>query len=159
MQGDREVHNTFSLLVLPPKGEYSSHFSPAPVCGPSHRLQFFTNCSCAGPLQGLKSCQQTCSSVGSYFHRPTGLARSIHPFWCGVLQRAKVDICYTMDHYGHTCLTMVLSTGCQGISPLAPGAPLPSFFNWPWCLESCFSHILSHTLSGCNCCCSFSFPF
>jgi len=68
----------------------SSHSSPAPAwgpshrrqfstkfsyMGPSHRLQFSTNCSSVGPFHGVqsfrghKSCHQTCFGVGSSLHR------------------------------------------------------------------------------------------
>ncbi|KAK4820738.1 hypothetical protein QYF61_004419 [Mycteria americana] len=96
-----------------------------------HRLQFFTNCSSVGPFQGVqsfrnrllrvgpprshKSCQQTCSSVGSSLHGATGPARSllqhglptgsqppsgIHLLQHGVLHGMQVDICSTMDLHG-----------------------------------------------------------
>ncbi|KAK4817056.1 hypothetical protein QYF61_026364 [Mycteria americana] len=74
-----------------PQEDDSSHSSPAPAWGPSHgrqsstnfnmgpsyRLQFFMNCSSMGLLWGPKSCQQTCSSVGSSLQQATDPARSL----------------------------------------------------------------------------------
>uniref|UniRef100_A0A8C8A6C9 Caspase activity and apoptosis inhibitor 1 n=1 Tax=Otus sunia TaxID=257818 RepID=A0A8C8A6C9_9STRI len=45
---------------------------PSPGCSPSG-----TGCSSVGPPRGHKSCQQTCSSVGSSLHGATGPARSL----------------------------------------------------------------------------------
>ena len=84
-QGDREwglqsVHHTLSLPLLPPQGEDSSHSSPAPAWGPSHRdqpsmnfsnvspshrLQFFTNCSSMGPIHGVQSFKNRLLQRGS----------------------------------------------------------------------------------------------
>ena len=61
---------------LLPVGCRSSWTAPAWVasmgCSPSGR-----GCSSIGPPGGKKSCQQTRSSVGSYFHGSTGAARSL----------------------------------------------------------------------------------
>ncbi|KAK4821752.1 hypothetical protein QYF61_000813 [Mycteria americana] len=69
-----------------------------------------------GPPRGHKSCQQTCSSVGSSLsmvyrfcqepapawasHGVTASFRCIHLLWCGVLHGLQVDICSTMDLHG-----------------------------------------------------------
>lgn len=73
------------------------------------------DCSSTGPLWGRKSCQQTCSSAGSFLHRATGPARTltlcrlpmgsqpplgIHLLQRGVLLRLQVDNCSTMDLHG-----------------------------------------------------------
>ena len=73
------------------------------------------SCSSTDHLQGHKSCQQTCSIVGSSFHRSTGYARSllqcglsrcsqpplgIHPLRQGILRGLQVDICSSMDLHG-----------------------------------------------------------
>ncbi|KAK4827417.1 hypothetical protein QYF61_017847 [Mycteria americana] len=123
-------------------GEDSSHSSPAPAwvphgrqsstnfssVRPSHRLQFFmncssvgcspsgTDCSSVGPPQGHKPCQQTCSSVGSSLsmghrscqepapawasHGVTASFGCIHLLRYGVLNGLQVDICSTMDLHG-----------------------------------------------------------
>ncbi|NXC66527.1 PLCZ1 phosphodiesterase, partial [Anhinga anhinga] len=57
-QGDEEwglwsVHHTLSLL-LPPQEEDSSHSSPAPAWGPSHRRQSSMNFSNVPPSHGLQ---------------------------------------------------------------------------------------------------------
>ncbi|KAK4825359.1 hypothetical protein QYF61_026878 [Mycteria americana] len=94
-----------------PTGCSSSPTAPAWVpfmgCSPSG-----TDCSSVGPPWGHKSCQQTCSSMGSSLHGSRGPARSllqcglptgsqppsgIHLLWRGVLHGLQVDICSTMD--------------------------------------------------------------
>jgi len=86
---------------------------------PSHGLQFFmwvlppgyspsgTDCSSVSPPWGHKSCQQTCSSVGSSLHRSTAPARSllvpllgIHLLQCGALPGLQVEICSTVHLHG-----------------------------------------------------------
>jgi len=84
-QGDgewmlRSAHHALSLLLIPSRGEGSSHSAPAPGwslshgrqfsmncsnMSPSHGLQSSPRCSSVGPPRGHKSCQQTCSSMGS----------------------------------------------------------------------------------------------
>ena len=63
------------MWVLP-TGCSSSQTAPAWVpsmgCSPSG-----TDCSSVGPPRGHKSCQKTCSSVGSSLHGATGPARSL----------------------------------------------------------------------------------
>ena len=51
--------------------------SAAPSSSGGGLLILFTSCSSVGPLQGYKSCHQTCSSVGSSLHGATGPARSL----------------------------------------------------------------------------------
>jgi len=140
----------------------SSHSSPAPAWDPTqgrqfstnftsvspfHRVQYFINCSSVCPLQGHKSCQQTCSSVG--FSLSLSLSPRVHRS-CQEPAPAQASHGVT-DSYGHppalawcppwaaggyllhcgppwagrgtACLTMVFSTGCMGISAPAPGAP------------------------------------
>ncbi|KAK4828316.1 hypothetical protein QYF61_025328 [Mycteria americana] len=52
-------------VVLHEKEEDSSHSSPAPVWGPSHRRQFSTNFSNVSPSHGLQFFMN-CSSVGPF---------------------------------------------------------------------------------------------
>jgi len=65
--GLRSVHHTFSLPLLPPQGEDSSHSASAPAWGPSHGRQFSTNFSSVSPSHGLQLFTN-CSGVGP-FHR------------------------------------------------------------------------------------------
>ncbi|KAK4828543.1 hypothetical protein QYF61_027219 [Mycteria americana] len=51
--GLRSVHHTLSVPLLPPQGEDSSHSSPAPAWGPSHRRQSSTNFSSVPPSHRL----------------------------------------------------------------------------------------------------------
>lgn len=68
----------------------------------------------------------------------------------GILLRLQVDPCSTgyPCATGHSCHTMVC------IGPWTAGEsllwclelilhPLPPLFNWPWCLQSCLSHMSS----------------
>lgn len=54
-----------------------------------------------------------------------------------------------------TCSTVVLATGCRGISALVHLLPL--FFYWPWCLWGCFSHSPPPSLF--SLCCAVILPF
>jgi len=93
--------------------------------------------------RGHKSCQQTCSSVGSCLHGSTCPGRSLLQCWvstgsqppwgislllCGVLPRLQMEICSTVDLHGlqgTACLTMVFSAVCRRISAPTPGVPPP----------------------------------
>uniref|UniRef100_A0A8C0F7B9 Uncharacterized protein n=1 Tax=Bubo bubo TaxID=30461 RepID=A0A8C0F7B9_BUBBB len=70
------TRHTLPLLQcgVPPTGDTppSTSWVPSPGCSPSG-----TGCSSVGPPRGHKSCQQTCSSVGSSLHGATGPARSL----------------------------------------------------------------------------------
>ena len=127
---------------------------------PSHRLQFFINCSSMGPFHGVQSFRnrllQRGSPAGSQVlpanllqhgllslqgHRPCqelAPVQAIHGVTASfgyilllrreVLHGLQVDICSTVDLHGlqgTTCITMVFTTGCRGISALVPGAPPP----------------------------------
>jgi len=62
----------------------------------------------------------------------------------------------SMGYRGTTCLTMVFSRGCRGISALAPGAPPPS----PSLLTLVSAELfLSHILTPLSCCKSPRFFF
>jgi len=108
-------------------------------CSPSG-----TGCSSVGPPWGHKSCQQTCSSVGSYLHGSAGPDRSLlqrelltgsqPPSGIHLLQRGvpstgcrwrSAPLWTSMDCRGTACLTMVFSMGCRGISAPVPGSPPP----------------------------------
>ena len=107
----------------------SSCSSSAPVWGPSHRvtgaaskpapawapLHRATGADRSLLQHGLSMGSQlpsgtsTCSNVGSAM----GCRWVSAPPWT------------SMDCRGTTCLTMVFTTGCRGISALVPGAPPP----------------------------------
>ena len=116
-----------------------------------------TGFSSMDPPWGHKSCQQTCSSVGSSLHRSTGPARSllqhslptgpqppsgIHLLWHGVFHGLQVYICSTVDLY---------EPASPWSSPRAIGESLLQhlehllrlLLHWSWCLQSCFSPIFS----------------
>ena len=114
-------------------------------------------CSNVHPPWGHKSCQKTCTSVGSSLHgswQEPAPAWASHgqgnsllwAFMCGVLPGLQVDICSAMDLHGQqgtACLTMVISTG-WGESLLWGLKHLhPLVLHSPCCLQSCFSHIVS----------------
>jgi len=112
---------------------------------PSQGLQLFTSCSSVGPPQGHKSCQQTCSGVGSSLHGSAGPGRSllqhgiptgselpsgIHLLQCGVpstgYRRISTPLCTSMGCRGTTSLTMVFIMSCKGrLSALTFWAPPP----------------------------------
>jgi len=98
-----------------PMGCSSSQTAPAwfpsTGCSPSG-----SGCSSVGPPRGHKSCQQTCSCVGSSLHGSAGPARTLlqhggphrvmasfrhppAPAW-GPFHGLQVYICSTMDLYG-----------------------------------------------------------
>ncbi|KAM9599800.1 uncharacterized protein ACIBXB_003644 [Morphnus guianensis] len=104
---------TSPMWVLP-MGCSSSRTAPAQVpstaCSPSG-----AHCSSVGPPQGHKSCQKTCSSVGSSLHASAGPARSLlqrgvptgsqpplgtHLLRRGDLPGLQVEICSTVDLHG-----------------------------------------------------------
>ncbi|CAM9620143.1 unnamed protein product, partial [Bubo scandiacus] len=80
------------LSLLPPQGEDSSHSSPPPAWGPSHRrqssmnfsnmcsshrLQLFTNCSSLGPSHRVTSPSRKPAPAWAPLHVTTGPARSL----------------------------------------------------------------------------------
>lgn len=79
--------------------------------------------------QGHKSCQHTCSSVGSSLHGATGLARVGFPpghslAWAspcsrmGLLYGLQLDLCIPINLHrlqGHSCFTMICTSGCREI--------------------------------------------
>lgn len=109
----------------------------APVWIFFHRLRVFRKRSSVNPAQGSKPCQQTCSSI---FHGSTGPARSL-------LQHHRVTASFghppalcEMPHGGTSASPWSMS--CSVTWALALGAP-PLLPHSPWCLQSCYSHILS----------------
>jgi len=127
-------------------------------CSPSG-----TGCSKVGPLQSHKSCQETCSSMGS--------SLSIGP---QVLPEACSSVGSPQGHslfWASTCSGVVSSTdcrwisappwtsmGCRGTSALTPETPppLPSSLTLV-STELFLSHILT-PLSGYKCCSAVTFP-
>jgi len=133
-------------------------------CSPSG-----TSCSSMGLPRGHKSCQQTCSRVGSSLHRSTGPARSLlqcglpigsqpssHTFTCFGMGSStgyrwiSAPLWTSMGCRGTACFTMIFSSGCRGISAPAPGAPTPppssqTLVSGEW--------FLSHILTPLYCCC------
>jgi len=87
MWGDWErglwsIHQTLSLLLLPPHGEDSSHSSTAPACGPSHEKRSSTNCPSVGPSHKVQSFRNRLLHRGS----PTGSqALPANLLQCGLL--------------------------------------------------------------------------
>lgn len=138
----------------------SSQSSCAPLWGPSHRLQIFMNCSSKNLLHGKKllhhgSCgvtspaTESAASWASLLLRVTGPARNLFEHglpmgsWSlsgiyllqhGVLCRLERNLCAERNLQRH---------------------PLP-LLQWPWFLQSCFSHTLT-SLSG-SCFPMFCFP-
>jgi len=122
-----------------------------------------TDCSSVGPLHGHKSCQQTCSGMGSSLHGSTGPGRSLLQHGLptgsqphlGASTSSSVESsrgCMwtsappltSMSCKGTAYLTTVFSTSCRGISDPAPGVPPPP----PSLLtlvsaELCLLHILT----------------
>ena len=112
----------------------------------------------------------TCSSMGSSHHRslPGPCSSSGFPgvhrllsgiplLQCGLLQELQVDLCTHMNLHGlqgHSCFTMLCTTGCRGTSPQCLEHVLPSsndltvFF---------LSHILIPLVSECNYLCALNF--
>ena len=157
--GGRGMGVAFSSSHIVSATPSSSHSSPAPVWGPSHERLSSTNCSSMGPPRGHKSCQQTCSSVGSSLHRscqepapawaPDGVTVSFgHPpalAW-GPPWATGGDLL----HRGPPWAAWAQPTS-PWLSPQAAGESLlqrlghflPLLLHWPWCLQSCFSHIVS----------------
>ena len=148
-------------------GHFCIDYLPSTGCSPSG-----TDCSSVGPPQGHKSCQQTCSNVGSSLHGATGPARSLLQRGLPTGSQPPLDTSFcsgvgsstgcrwisappwtSMGCKGTACLTMVFTTGCRGISAPAPGAPPPPPSSLTLVSAELFlSHILS-PLSGCNCYC------
>ncbi|KAK4810725.1 hypothetical protein QYF61_007699 [Mycteria americana] len=96
---------TSPMWVLP-TGCSSSQTAPAWVpsmgCSPSG-----TDCSSVGPPQGHRSCQQTCSSVGSSLHGVTGPASKPAPEWAPLSTGSQVlpGACSSMrSPWGHSLL-------------------------------------------------------
>ncbi|KAK4830119.1 hypothetical protein QYF61_008546, partial [Mycteria americana] len=109
-----DVPSVEGVHGVPPTGDSPPGISPAKVlsmgCSPSG-----ADCSRVGPPRGPKSCQQTCSRVGSSseghrscqepapawgLHGVTASFGRIHLLWRGVLHRLQLDICSTVDLHG-----------------------------------------------------------
>ena len=81
---------------------------------PSHRLQFFINCSSAGPFHGVQSSRNRLHHRG----RPWA-ARGQPASPCSSPCTAGESVFRRLEHL------------------------LPTLLHWPECLQSCFSHIFS----------------
>lgn len=136
----RRTSHTLALL----QHGGSSHRTQSPPASPVRVLS--TGCSPSGRScsswspAGSQVPQRTCSTVEPSLHGSTGPARSllqsglpkgaqpllgIHLLQHGALQGYR---CFPMDLHrwqGHSCLTMLLTWGCRGISALMPVTPLP----------------------------------
>jgi len=108
--------HTLPLLhhEVPPMGCSSPQTAPAWILSTRYSPSG-AGCSIVGPPQGHKSCQQTCSNLGSCLQGSTGPGRSlfqcglptgslppsgIHLLQNGVLHGLQVDICSTMELHG-----------------------------------------------------------
>lgn len=116
-----------------------------------------------GSLWGPKSCQQSCSSMGSSpgVHRPcqepapaqaslgaTVSFGHIYLLPSGALHRLQVDVCSTTALHG-----LCLHLGLQGNLCSVVGAPPAPPCAWVLMSTELFlSHLLT-PLTGCNCCC------
>jgi len=129
-----------------------------------------TGCSSMGPPWGHKSCQQTCSSMGSSLSMGpqvlAGAGSRMGSPWGRSFLRASTcsGVGSSMGcrwrsappwastgFRGTVCLAMVFSTGCRGISAPAPGAlPHPPSSMTSVSAELFLSHILT-PFSPCNC--------
>ena len=102
---------------------------------------------------GLQVLAGACSSAGL----PTGsqLPLGIYLLRRGVpstdYRKRSAPLWTSMDCRGTTCLTMVFITSCKGrlSAPTFWAPPSPLLLHWPWCLQGCFSHIIS--LLSLNC--------
>ncbi|XP_064501646.1 protein N-terminal glutamine amidohydrolase isoform X1 [Pseudopipra pipra] len=125
-----------------------------------------TGHSSVGPPWGHKSCQQTCSSMDSSLHGSAGPCQESAParasHWVTAFFQAST--CSSMrllqGLQGHSCFTMVFTTGCRGISAPVPGGPPPppSSMNF-MSAELFLSQILALVFSGRNYVCGRAFFF
>ena len=103
-KGDSPPWN--SSLRIPPTGCISSWTAPmwlsSTECSPSG-----TRCSRVRLPQGHKSCQQTCSSMGSSLHGSAGPSRSLFQHGISTESQPLSD--------ASTCSGLGTSTGCRWI--------------------------------------------
>lgn len=113
------------------------------ILGPSKRLQFFVNCSPVCPFhlsspQGVVLQEWTSpvwitqgvtspdgkTAPGWAHHVITASFKGIHLLWHGVHHGLQMDVCSIMDLHGSrtTCHIIIFTTGCRGLSALAPRA-------------------------------------
>lgn len=160
-----------SVDVLSSKGEWvKSKCLKQTFSSNSIFLEYFsdcsssgTGCSNAGPLLDHES-----HSKHAPVWNPLSMAPCILPeaqsrvciprrqslFWapiCSSMGPFRGSRRFPMDIHrrqGHSCLPMVLTMGCRGISALVPEAPPPFLLHWPWCLQSYCPHILPTMADG-----------
>lgn len=121
-----------SSLHVVPAAPSSSCCSPASLWGPTHRLPCLAwapsmgyspsgkGCYSVGLPLGHRSCQETCSYMGS---SPQAVAPARSLLLCGL----------SMGCRGTTGFTMVSSMGCRGISALVSETPPTLLPFWPRC--------------------------
>lgn len=175
-----------------------SSFMNLSSVGNFHKLQLFLNCSSMAPSMGCsplgmgyfstgpprddKSCEQTCSSVGSSVHKCADTARSL--LQCGLLMtlvsfgHPAASLWHPLKAVGRSLLPRGspwaaeeqlphhnlphglwrnLCSGTWSIPPLHP----PLLLHWLGCLQDCSSHMLSLLTSlAVICFCTITFfPF
>jgi len=94
-----------------------SSVSPSHRCSPSG-----TGCSSVGHPQSHKSCQQTCSGVGSSLNSSTGPARSLLQLPTGSQSPSGTSTCSGMGCRWISAPSWT-STCCRGTACLTMGAP------------------------------------
>lgn len=85
--------------------------------------------------------QQSPLSMGHISYKEPALARGLpmasqpplgfHQLLCSILHGIQINLCSTVDFQrlqGHSCLTVIFTTGSRGMSATAPGTPpFPTF--------------------------------
>lgn len=104
---------------------YRSPWTAASI-NPSHRPHFFKNFSWTGPFYGASLSGADCSNVGPP-QAATPVKISLQPWW------------------------IKLSPAAHGGPGWAPGASPSLLLLWPWCLQSCSSHIFSALITIIHC--------
>lgn len=147
-------------------------FMNLPDMGPSPLLQYESfpwgtvHQECAAPT-GCCSCLKTCFCVG-FLHGPwllSGACSSLGSPWAAVSFRAPsrvlvwcspcaaewifAPLWYSTGCRRTTCIVMVFSIGCNGISALVPAELHPFLLHWPWHLQGWFSHVFSFLSHSC----------
>lgn len=135
------LHELLSCWVLP-MGCSSSWSKPAWVSSLGYSPSG-NDCFSMGSPWGCKTCQKTCSSLGSPVRGVTAPARSGLAMGHSILQASP-------------CSGMGSSMGCRWDSVLAPLAPRPPSLTWV-SAQLFLSRVLPPA-SGWRCCCAALFP-